>query len=111
MADNEKKTVRVEELALSNSLTLAALVGLLEEQGIIRREEVLDRARVIRDRGNLMPHTYLEDVKKIINTVSTDEELILEEKLILLGLVTDHLTRVTKTLEDELATRGGSLIQ
>jgi hypothetical protein len=51
MPNNEKKTVRVEELALSNSLTLTALVELLEEQGIIRREEVLERARVIRDRG------------------------------------------------------------
>lgn len=51
MADNEKKTVRVEELALSNSLTLAALVELLEEQGIVDRERVLERARIIRDRG------------------------------------------------------------
>jgi hypothetical protein len=51
MAENEKKTIRVEELALSNSLTLAALVELLEEQGILRREEVLERAKEIRDRG------------------------------------------------------------
>ena len=51
MADNEKKTVRVEELAVSNSLTLATLVELLEEHGIIRREEVLERALVIRNRG------------------------------------------------------------
>ena len=51
MVDDEKKTVRVEELALSNSLTLTALVELLEEQGIVRREEVLERARIIRDRG------------------------------------------------------------
>ena len=51
MADNEKKTVRVEELALSNSLTLAALVELLEEQGILSKERILERAREIRDRG------------------------------------------------------------
>ena len=51
MPDNENKTVRVEELALSNSLTLAALVELLEEQGIVSREQVLERARVIRERG------------------------------------------------------------
>lgn len=51
MADNEKKTVRVEELALSNSLALTALIELLEGQGIVRREEVLERARVIRDQG------------------------------------------------------------
>jgi len=50
MADDEKKTVRVEELALSNSLTLTALVELLEEQGIVSREEGLERAKVIRDR-------------------------------------------------------------
>jgi hypothetical protein len=51
MHQNEKKTVRVEELALSNSLTLTALVELLEERAIVLREEVLERARVIRDRG------------------------------------------------------------
>ena len=51
MAENEKKTVHVEELALSNSLTLVALVELLEERGIVRREEVLERAKLIRDRG------------------------------------------------------------
>lgn len=39
MPDNEKKTIRVEELALSNSLTLAAVVELLEEQGIIAESE------------------------------------------------------------------------
>lgn len=50
MADDEKITVRVEELALSNSLTLTALVELLEERGIINREEILERATIIRDR-------------------------------------------------------------
>lgn len=52
-ADKEKRTARVEELALSNSLTLAALVELLEEQGISRREEVLAKAKEIRDREEL----------------------------------------------------------
>jgi hypothetical protein len=51
MPDNEKKTVRVEELALSNPLTLTALVELLEEQGIVSKEQILERAKVIRDRG------------------------------------------------------------
>jgi hypothetical protein len=51
MADNEKKTIRVEELALSNSLTPAALVELLEERGVVRREEMLELALIIRDRG------------------------------------------------------------
>jgi hypothetical protein len=46
MPDNEKKTVRVEEIALSNSLTLAALVELLEERGVVRQEEVLERIKL-----------------------------------------------------------------
>lgn len=51
MADNEgKKAVPVEELALSNSLALAALAELLEERGIITREQLLERAQIIRDR-------------------------------------------------------------
>lgn len=53
MAENERKTVRVEELVLSNSVTLAALVEVLEERGIVRREEVLEKAKVIQDRGKL----------------------------------------------------------
>jgi len=48
-----KRTVRFEELALSNSLTLAALVELLEEQGIVSREQVLRQARVMRDMGKV----------------------------------------------------------
>ncbi len=43
-------TVRVEELALANSLTLTTLVELLEERGVLRRERVLERVREIRDR-------------------------------------------------------------
>lgn len=50
-----------------------------------------------------MPHTHLEDAKKIINALSTDEGLILEGKLILLGLVTDYAAQTTKKLESELA--------
>ena len=51
-----------------------------------------------------MPHTYLQEVKEIIAALSKDEGLSLEEKLILLGMVTDYITAVTKQLEDELAT-------
>lgn len=43
-------TVSVEELALSNSIALTALVELLEERGLVRREEVLKRTKEIRDR-------------------------------------------------------------
>jgi hypothetical protein len=50
MADqNERVTVGVEELALSNSLTLTALVELLEEKGVISKTEVLGRIKHIRE--------------------------------------------------------------
>ena len=49
-----------------------------------------------------MPHTYIEDVKRVVGTLCADDGLTLEEKLILLGMVTDYVTRVTKQLEDEL---------
>lgn len=43
-------TVSLEELALSNSLTVTAVVELLEEKGVLTRDEVLSRMRLIRDR-------------------------------------------------------------
>ena len=43
----QRVTVGVEELALSNSLTLTALVELLEERGVLAKQEVLDRVRKI----------------------------------------------------------------
>lgn len=42
--------VTVEELALTNSLTLMALMELLEERGILKHSDVLERMRLIRDR-------------------------------------------------------------
>jgi hypothetical protein len=51
MADKEKRvTVSVEELTLSNSLQLTALVELLEEKGILTQAHVIERAEAIRDR-------------------------------------------------------------
>lgn len=50
-----------------------------------------------------MPHTYVPDVKAIIDALSKDDGLILEEKLIVLGMIEDHVAAVTKQLEDELA--------
>lgn len=44
-----KVTVSVEELTLSNSLQLTAIVELLEEKGILSRADVLARMRKIRD--------------------------------------------------------------
>jgi hypothetical protein len=41
MADgNERITVGVEELVLTNSMTLAALVELLDERGVMKQAEV-----------------------------------------------------------------------
>lgn len=58
-----------------------------------------------------MPHTYLQDVKEVINALTGDEGLTLEGKLLLLGMVTDHVAAATKQLEDELATCKGGLTQ
>lgn len=49
-----------------------------------------------------MPHTYIDDIKKIIDALCKDEGLILEEKLILLDLIKNHITVVARELESEL---------
>ncbi len=46
----ERVTVRVEELTLSNTLQLTAIVELLEERGIMTQGDVLKRMMAIRDR-------------------------------------------------------------
>ena len=43
-------TVGVEELTLSNSLQLTALVELLEERGILKQSDVIERMKRIRAR-------------------------------------------------------------
>ena len=40
----------MEQLALTNSLSLAAVMELLEERGILKQSDVLERMRVVRDR-------------------------------------------------------------
>lgn len=50
MAKQERVTVSVEQLSLSNSLQLTALVELLEERGVLKQGEVVERMRLIRDR-------------------------------------------------------------
>ena len=40
----------VEELTLSNSLQLTALVELLEEKGVLKQSDVIERMKQIRDR-------------------------------------------------------------
>ena len=46
----ERVTVGVEELTISNSLQLTALVELLEEKGILKHSDVIERMKQIRDR-------------------------------------------------------------
>ena len=54
-----------------------------------------------------MPHTYIQDAKKTIDALSTDDGLVLEERLILLAMLTDYIAEVTKRLEDELPNETG----
>ncbi len=50
MEKEGRVTVDVEELALTNSVSIVALVELLEEKGLMKQEEVLERVKLIRDR-------------------------------------------------------------
>lgn len=54
-----------------------------------------------------MPHNYLVDVKKIVDELSEDDGLILEERLILLSMITDYTAEVSKKLENKLAREAG----
>ncbi len=46
----ERATVRVEELTLSDSLQLTAIVELLEERGVMTQHDVVERMKAVRDR-------------------------------------------------------------
>ncbi len=48
--NEDRVTVRVEELTLSNSLQLTAIVELLEERGIMTQRDVVERMKAVRDR-------------------------------------------------------------
>ena len=51
MSDGQKRiTLGVDELAVTNSNILAALVELLEEKGVVRRDEVSTRVVEMRER-------------------------------------------------------------
>lgn len=51
MADKQDSvTVSVEQLTLSNSLQLTALVELLEERGVLTQSDVIERMKQVRDR-------------------------------------------------------------
>ena len=45
MTKNDRATVRVEDLAYSNMLTVNALVELLDEGGVLSKAEVLARIK------------------------------------------------------------------
>ena len=59
MAKNDRATVRVEDLAYpniySNMLTLNALVELLDERGILPKQEVLERIKRLREEARPTP--------------------------------------------------------
>ena len=59
MSDQQKlATVSVEELVVSNMLTLNALVELLDERGVLAKPDVLDRMKQLRAemRAKRKPH-------------------------------------------------------
>ena len=43
-----KETVTVEELSLSNSFEIAALVSVLERKGILTSEEIIEEIKIMR---------------------------------------------------------------
>ena len=59
MSDQQNRaTVSFEELGLSNMLTVNALVELLDERGILARQDVLDRVKRLRSEMSMKqkPH-------------------------------------------------------
>ena len=51
MSDQEKQAaVSVNEVTYSNMMTLNALVKLLEEKGVVTKQEVLDRVKRLQER-------------------------------------------------------------
>jgi hypothetical protein len=44
-------TVSTQELALGNSVMIAALIEPLQERGILTRQQVLDQVRLIKERS------------------------------------------------------------
>ena len=47
---DERTTVGVEQLTLSNSLQLTAVVELLEERGIMTQHDVVEKMKAVRNR-------------------------------------------------------------
>ncbi len=55
MTKNERATVRVEDLAYSNTLSINALVELLDEKGILSKQEVLERIKKLGEEARATP--------------------------------------------------------
>ena len=55
MAKGDQATVRVGDLAYSNMLTLNALVELLDERGILSKQEVLERIKKLGEEARATP--------------------------------------------------------
>ena len=55
MAKDDRVTVRVEDLAYSNMLTLNALVELLDETGVLPKREVLERVKKLGEEVRMSP--------------------------------------------------------
>jgi len=52
---NDRATVRVEDLAYSNTLSINALVELLDERGILPKAEVLERIKKLGEEARTPP--------------------------------------------------------
>ncbi len=50
MVRKDRVTVRVEELTLTNTLQLTAIVELLEKRGIMTQHDVVERMKAVRNR-------------------------------------------------------------
>lgn len=50
--DSAEGTVTLEELAVSNSFEIAALISVLERKGLLTREELIAEIVRLRDRTN-----------------------------------------------------------
>jgi hypothetical protein len=49
---DSSQSLTLEELALSNSYEIAALVAVLERKGVLTRDEVIAEIKILRDRTN-----------------------------------------------------------
>ena len=51
-AMDAKETVTLQELAISNSFEIAALVSVLERKGLLTRAEVIEEIKNLQRKGN-----------------------------------------------------------